>query len=157
MSKLLKVAGVVTMSSTELYQWLLAILYTQSHPTTNTFSYELSAGTSSLFTDDGKMRTTVTSQMAKFIISMNHNVVCDVTKPAVKVVDGCPFIHTLQYSTVVQGKYSWPDKFWVCRIGGAMEDVTRASGLDCVIQFKYIKYIRPKMKHRKDNASPKVI
>ena len=48
------------------------------------------------FTDDGGMRNTTKSHLSQFIAHMDPDIICEISKPTVLVIDGCALLH-IQY------------------------------------------------------------
>ena len=67
----------VCMSSTELYQRLIALAYTKGVPSPTIFSYELATTAPSMFHDDGMMRKSQKSTLEKRIIEMDEDILVE--------------------------------------------------------------------------------
>ncbi len=63
------------MSSTELYQRLLSICLLNGPPEARVFTYELATVSPALFQDDGSMRKSQKSQLAKYILQMDADII----------------------------------------------------------------------------------
>ena len=91
----------IRMSSSELYQRLLASACVNGPPQQSVFAHELATVAPALFHDDGSMCKSQKSQLAKHLIQMNPDVCTkDYNKSVPKVIDGCALIHQIPWPKV---------------------------------------------------------
>ena len=84
--------GDVRMTPVQLYHQLLCIAST---------SYEMTAVATALFKEDGSMRTSQKSQLAKHIVGKDPNITQkQYDNSAGRVYDGCALIHRLAWPKV---------------------------------------------------------
>ena len=102
MGKPIKVDGEdVRMSPVQLYHQLLCIASTNGPPDPSIFSYEMTAVAPALFKEDGSMRTSQKSQLAKHIVGKDPNITHkQYDNSAGRVYDGCALIHRLAWPKV---------------------------------------------------------
>ena len=94
--------GSFHMSSIETYQSLLSIACKQGPPDPSTFKHELAAVAPSLFHDDGSMRKTQKSNIAKYIIKMSPEITKTyaIDTPRALVYDGMYMLHIMSWPKV---------------------------------------------------------
>jgi hypothetical protein len=102
MRKVVKVGNEdVHMSSQELYHRLMSTASVSGPPDKAIFEYELATVCPALFHDDGTMRKSQKSQLAKYIIEMNTSMLQqETTEPAARVFDGCALLHRIPWPKV---------------------------------------------------------
>jgi hypothetical protein len=102
MRKSVKVYGEnVRMGSSELPQRLLCIACTSGPPNADFFRYELATVPPALFQDDGSMRKSQTSQLAKHILQLDADVTSqEVQGSLVNIYDGCALLHRIPWQTI---------------------------------------------------------
>ena len=102
MRKPIKVDGEdVRMSPAQLYHRLLCIASTNGPPDPCIFSSEMTAVSPALFTEDGSMRTSQKSQLAKHIVGKDPNITRkQYDNSTGRVYDGCALIHRLAWPKV---------------------------------------------------------
>jgi hypothetical protein len=101
MRKSVKVDGEdVSMGSAELHQRLLSIACTSSPPNADVFRYELATFPPAMFQDDGTIRKSQKSQLAKHILQLDADITSqEVQGPLVKIYDGCALLHRIPWQT----------------------------------------------------------
>lgn len=86
----------IRMSSPELYQRLLSIACISGSPDADIFAYELASVAPCLFQDEGIMRKSQKSQLAKYIVKLDSDILSqDMKESAARVIDGCALLHRL--------------------------------------------------------------
>ena len=102
MRKTIKVDGEdVRMSPVQLYHQLLYIASTNGPLDPSIFSYEMTAVAPALFKEDGSMRTSQKSELAKHIVGKDPNITHkQYANSAGRVYDGCALIHRLAWPKV---------------------------------------------------------
>ena len=91
----------IRMSAGELYQRLLASACVNGPPQQSIFAHELATVAPALFHDDGSMRKSQKSQLAKHLVQMNPEVCTNVyNKSLTKVIDGSALIHQIPWPKV---------------------------------------------------------
>ena len=102
MRKSVKVDGEeVRMGLAEIHQRLLSIACTSGPPNADVFRYELATVPPALFQDDGSMRKSQKSQLAKHILQVDPDITSqDIQEPLVTIYDGCALLHRLPWQTV---------------------------------------------------------
>ena len=102
MRKPIKVDGEdVRMSPVQLYHQLLCIASTNGPPAPSIFSYEMTAVATALFREEGSMRTSQKSQLAKHIVGKDPNITHkQYDNSAGRVYDGSALIHRLAWPKI---------------------------------------------------------
>ena len=91
----------VRMSPAQLYHRLFCIARTNGPPDPCIFSSEMTAVAPALFKEDGSMRTSQKSQLAKHIVGKDPNITRkQYDNSAGRVYDGCALIHRLAWPKV---------------------------------------------------------
>ena len=91
----------VRMTPVQLYHQLICIASTNGPPAPSIYSYEMTAVATALFKEDGSMRTSQKSQLAKHIVGKDHNITQkQYDNSAGRVYDGCALIHRLAWPKV---------------------------------------------------------
>ena len=150
MRKPIKVDGEnVRMSPVRLYHLLLCIASTNGRPDPSIFSNEMTAVAPALFKEDGSMRTSQKSQLAKHIVGKYPNITHkQYANSAGRVYDGCALIHRL----------AWPKVGTVGSVCETFVGYVQAAGAPdvhvCVVFDSYDRQITkaPEQKRRRLNT-----
>ncbi len=102
MRKPVKVDGEeLCMSPVELYQRLLSISLLNVPPDPRVFTYELATVSPALFQDDGIMRKSQKSQLAKYILQMDSDIIQqEINEHVAIVIDGCALLHRIPWPKI---------------------------------------------------------
>ena len=135
MRKPIKVDGEdVRTSPAQLYRRLLCIARTNGPPDPCIFSSEMTAVAPALFKEDGSMRTSQKSQLAKHVVGKDPNSTRkQYDNSAGRVYDGCALIHRLAWPKVGTMGSVW-ETFVGYVLASAAPDVQVCVVFDCYDQ-----------------------